>query len=113
VAIDPIALLADGLPVTTSLFTPTGLADRHPGVSLRHQGDSAGLVSAACMTTCNEHGICKHQNNHGCSLHHHPAFVAADSTFDPMTRLDLNVFGLNTQMPSHEIQPETPPPKCP
>lgn len=111
VAINPVALLADGLPVTSSQIAPCVLAQRHPGVSLRHQADPTGQVSAACMTPCNLHGICKLQNNHGCSLHHHPAFVAADGTFNPVTRLHLEVCGLNTQMSSHEIQPETPPPK--
>ena len=113
VAINTIALLADGLPVTSSQVAPSGLTVRHPGESPRHQADSAGPVPAAYMTPCNEHGNCKLQNNNGCSLHHHPAFVAAESAFNPIASLHIQVSGLNAQMSSYEVQPETPPPKYP
>jgi len=111
VAINPVALLADGLPGTAVQIAPSALTGPHPGESIRHQADSADPVSAACMSPCCDHAMAKLQRTHGCSFHHHPAFVAADQTFYPVTNHHPGMSGLNARMSSHEYQPETPPPK--
>jgi hypothetical protein len=111
VAINPIALLADGLPGPVVQITSTATTNRNPGHTPRQQADSAGPVSAACMPPCCDHGMGKLQKTHGCSFHHHPAFVADDGTFYPVSIPHLGMSGLNARMSSHTLQPETPPPK--
>jgi len=111
VAINPVALLADGPPGTDVQIAPSVLTGQHPGDTTRHQADSAGPVSATCMSPCCDHAMAKLQKTHGCSFHHHPAFVATDGTFYPVTNPHPGVSGLSTPMSSLEFQPETPPPK--
>jgi len=111
VAINPVALLADGLPGTAVQIAPSALTGQHPGDSTRNQADSTGPVSEACVSPCCDHDTGKLQQTHSCSFHHHPAFVAADGTFYPVTILHTAMSGLNVRMSSYEFQPETPPPK--
>ena len=111
VAINPIALLADGLQITAVPAALSVSTTRHPGDAPRHQADCAALVSAHCKLHCCGDGMRVLQKVHSCALHHHPAFVANDSSFHSMAAPHPETFGLNVRMSSHATQPETPPPK--
>lgn len=114
VVINPIALIASGLPghtVQAESSTPTESANYHPSHVTLKSAESGKLVSDECEAPCCQGGEPMSDNAPSCLLHHNPSFVAHDNTLEFQLVRPVETFGPNVNVVSHDSQPETPPPK--
>jgi hypothetical protein len=111
VAINPVALLADGLQATNVNALFQVVTSQRAEDASRNSARHADWASIDHKTPCCDDGICILQNFHGCTLHHHPVTIANDIAFYSLALPRQQAFSPYMLTGNHEAQPDTPPPK--